>query len=361
MPLTGRKKWIALGVALLAVGVAACGVAFWKRSQNYQAARRAVDRRDFRQAGLLLKRHLEDFPDDPAALLLAARTARMQGDVSEAREHLRRCEHCGGPKDSLALEEKLLRVQQGELAEFTTMLESCASHPAAPETPLMLEALIEGALQAVGPRRRLEDQEVLSHLARARQAIDLWLRSRPGRPDQVQGLVWRGRATFPVDYDRAIADLRQALEKDPDSFQARLHLALGLAEKETNQAAEHLKVLHEKAPENNQVRYGLATAQRALGRPEEARKLLDDMLDANPDDVAALVERAEVALDAQAIPEADQYLRKALGLAPDSPEANLAMSRRHRLARKVPEENYFRKRFEQLDAARKARLLSPGG
>src|SRR5437868_14600091 len=105
MLLTGKKKWIVLSAVLLAATLAAYGISVvWKRTHHYQAAQRALEQRDFREAGIQLRRHLEDFPDDPAAHLLAARTARMRGDFSDAREHLRRCERCNGPKDSLALE-----------------------------------------------------------------------------------------------------------------------------------------------------------------------------------------------------------------------------------------------------------------
>src|SRR5687768_10297330 len=100
MLLNRKKRWIGLSVLLLAVSLAAYRfVVARKGSSNYQAAQQALEQRDFRQASLSLKRHLEDFPSDPKALLLAARTARQQGDFNDAHEYLRRCASCNGPKD----------------------------------------------------------------------------------------------------------------------------------------------------------------------------------------------------------------------------------------------------------------------
>src|SRR4029077_16070613 len=50
---------------------------YWGDS-DYRSAESALERRDFKQASLLLAAHLKENPDDLRAILLAARTARRQ-------------------------------------------------------------------------------------------------------------------------------------------------------------------------------------------------------------------------------------------------------------------------------------------
>src|SRR5207249_1211141 len=159
------------------------------------------------------------------------------------------------------------------------------------ETPLILEALLVGTLDALEPffsaGMVLDSEKGGPLLERARRAVDLWLRVCPGRADQVQGLVWRGRIhAFASAQPQAVADFRKALELDPDHFDARLHLAQAVAQKAPAEAARHFQILRERDPTNNQVRFSLATIRRGLGQIEEARQVLDEMLADDPDNVS---------------------------------------------------------------------------
>src|SRR5207253_59476 len=92
------------------------------------------------------------------------------------------------------------------------------------------------------------------------------------------------------------------------------------------QAVEHLKALRQRHPDNIQVLFGLASGLRSLGKYEEARKLLDEILAAQPNEVSALLERGLVALDARQFDEAERWLRRALAQKPDEPDINYSLS-----------------------------------
>jgi len=82
----------------------------------------ALARRDFRQANQHLKECLALWPDDPAVVLLAAEASRRQGDFDEATRLLAVYQELGGSWRSLELEQRLLRAQQGDLAEANGLL-----------------------------------------------------------------------------------------------------------------------------------------------------------------------------------------------------------------------------------------------
>src|SRR5262249_19577121 len=56
---------------------------------------------------------------------------------------------------------------------------------------------------------------------------------------------------------------------------------------------------------------GLATCRRQLGQKEEARRLLDLLIQAQPRNALALAERGKVALEANQLAEAEDWLHRA--------------------------------------------------
>ncbi len=65
-----------------------------------------------------------------------------------------------------------------------------------------------------------------------------------------------------------------------------------------------------------------ARSLRAHGHPDEAAAILNQLLAADPDEVAALTELAHVKLDQSDPPAAEALLTRALASSPNSPEAN---------------------------------------
>jgi tetratricopeptide (TPR) repeat protein len=368
MRMPGRRAWIVLLLSLV-IGVAGyrVGRQAWAAYQ-YREAEAALGRRDFAAARARLERCVDADGGDRAARLLLARTARRQGDVRAAAEHLDVLQRQGGPAEAVALEQKLRRVQAGALDEIEPLLAFCADRPDVPETPLILEACIEGSLRGLAPAQRqgmlVGAAETSPEVARVRRAVEQWLELRGGPADQAQGLVWRARVrALENDQAGALADLRAALGHAPDHFDARLYLALFRADRAPAEADAELEALHRQAPANNHVRFALAATRRTLGKPDDAARLLDAVLADFPDTVPALLERGQVALELAPPADAEPWLRRAVALAPDDARVNLALATCLRLAGRPADAKAYQDRFQQLDAEhkRKAAQAPPGG
>jgi predicted Zn-dependent protease len=320
-----------LTTALLVAGIAIyLRFAQTAPETTLQTAEHAIARRDFTSAGRHLAACLKARPEDPALRLLAARTARRQGDFMTASEHLELYRLQAGVDDEYDFERQLLRLQQGDLAEIDVLLASCTQRPDASQTPLRLEAAIEGSLSALWrdlqQEQRGKGELRAADYASAQKAVDLWFVVCPGSVDQVQGFVWRGKLlSLAREHVRAQEALRRAVELDPQHMVARELLGISLMRDAPGEAASHLEMVHQRDPENVRVTYLLATVRRGLGQLDVAGTLFDEVLSAQPGNVDALVERGRVAVDEGRPHDAERWLRAAVERAPDYAPANRAL------------------------------------
>jgi predicted Zn-dependent protease len=328
------KKGVILVAVLVVAGSAllADSVATNRRLGRLRAdAEAATDRRDFKLASGRLDEYLRERPDDLAVRLLAARTARRQGDLDAAHSHLQYYQEHGGPDEPRLREQQLLLAQEGGLLDADGLMEECLASPPPADVDLVLEVAIEQQLRrierAFNAGKTLVDGPNGKARAQTEQAIATWLQRRPGPADQVEGLVWRGRLHLLTDQRAAITDFRRATEIDPGHVAARVNLARSLIEYDVGEAAKHLEALHARDPKDPQVIRLLAQVQRGLGRPGEAIELLDQLLRQRPTDAAALLDRGKGALDLGKPAEAEPFLRRALEQSPDDPFVHLALSR----------------------------------
>jgi tetratricopeptide (TPR) repeat protein len=352
----GNRLRITLRVLLvLVVGVTGywVGLRCWGL-YHYRAAEEALRRRDFPEASGHLQKCLTAAPGDLGYRLLAGRTARRQGAYAEARRQFAVYRARGGSAEVLALEDKLQDVQQGNLEAVDDLLASCDDHPEAPDTPLVLEAVIEGSERAL---RLAEEAHAPApppqYLATARRAVDLWLKVCPGPADQVQGLYWRAYLfLITEDWQNGVADLRRALAIDPDHFEVRFQLAATLSRWDPPEAAEHLELLQKRHPDEARVRFPLALVRRSLGQLDEAKALADEVLAAEPDNASALLLRGQIALDMQRPGEAEPWLRRSYALEPDEPETNFALSRYYKMVGRAAEAKTYEEKFLRIKARR---------
>ena len=355
------RRWTLIGLLLLGVGgVAAYGIfRTWldAGAGRRRAAEQALQRHDLRAASAHLAQALTDQPNDIAARLLAARTARRLGEFDEAERHLEIYRRKHGAVDALELEYRLLHLQKGDLTEADKWLAACADRPRDAETPLVLEAIIEGNLAVLNHAFALGVVfEGGDEAAKARRAAGLWLEQRRGVIDQVQGLIWSSRLHFVAgDHVRAVAELRRAVELDPEHFEARRQLADTIAQEAPLETVAYYEMLRQRQPDNADLLYSLAAIRRNLGELEEARRLLDGLLAAQPDHAAGLLERGKVALDQGQLPEAEALLRRARDRQPNDAETNLALSRCLHRAGKAAEAKEYRDRFQELEAEKRRR------
>jgi tetratricopeptide (TPR) repeat protein len=303
---------------------------------HYQAAQRALARRELPLALEHVTACLESRPESSEAHFLAARRARLALDYREADRQLREYRRLGGVKQMFDLERQLTRAQRGHLAEVAQPLMQFVERDH-PETLQILEALSRGYLQEF----RLEE---------ALRCLGLWLERQP---DDVQALLWRGevweRLMQPED---ALADYRRALELAPERDEDRLHLADTLiASHHAVEAADHLVWLVERKPGDANIMLSLARCCRLQGKLDEAGRLLEKALELSPENATALAERGRLALDCGRPAEAEPWLRKAVAQLPYEKDLVYSLSQCLRRTGKNQEAEKWEKRLQDINAA----------
>ena len=276
-----RAFLLLLGLALVGGGAypAARHVRAW---QHLRSARKALARRDYKQAGAHLDRCLDVWPGSAEAHFLAARVDRRTEACASAERHLEAAERGGWSPEAVALERILARAQQGDLAEANVLQALVVQDH--PERAQILAALAAGYLKNY-------------ELVKARVCLDYLLERDP---DDALALVLRGEIHERLHrFGAARDDFSKALDGDPDNDDARLRLAKLLDRvKRPREAAANFQHLARRQKDNPVVVVGLARCREALGNPEEARRLLDALLAVVPGDAAALAERGRLALQA---------------------------------------------------------------
>jgi tetratricopeptide (TPR) repeat protein len=281
---------------------------------------------------------LRVWPNNARVHFLMAQAARRAGDPDDAARSLRRAEQVGWVVEAIDLEKTLAGVQQGDLERAEPVLVSFVQRDH-PDKLLILEALVQGC------RRTYQLPRALAHL-------DTWLGVQP---DSVRALVWRGETLLLLGRDRdGLADYRKAVEVDPQEDEARLKVAelfLGLHQPE--EAATHFTELLNRHPDQGEALVGLARCRTEQGDTAGAVKLLDRLLFLQPEHSGALAERGKIALDAGRPRDAEQWLRKAAGLAPFERQTLYTLYRCLTVNGHTREAEECRARIRRIDEDRK--------
>jgi tetratricopeptide (TPR) repeat protein len=306
-----QRPRVALALAALAlVGATAAGIGYeryqWHAAQSALAADRpgeAVNR---------LTVCLFVWPSDPDVHLLAARAARLNGDLRAAEAHLNRCQKLHGEAtQAVQLEFLLLRVQAGDVEEAApTLIDSVEKgHP---DSPAILETL--GRAYMLRLRYKA-----------AYACVSRWIELQP---DLVKPYQWRGWVLERLNQPRAAKeDYLRALELDPDLIPVRLRLAeMLLEDKRTPEALPHLERLNQQAPGHPQVQGLLGICRFFQNRPEEARQLMEAAVVHLPKDPSLLIHLAKLDLQQGRGADAEKLLLRVLKLDKSDTEAlyNLA-------------------------------------
>src|SRR5262245_13689370 len=256
-----RRNRLLRAILVVALVVLIAEIGWWLGLQvwadyQYRAAEEAMARRDYREARLRFGKCLCVWPTDGKTLVLAARAADRDGDATEANRLL----DAAAKEDpgAVALERKLQRLRTGDLADALYHFTACNEHRDRPDSKLILEALVEGALKA-------------QQLEFAQRCLTLWEESRTDLRDRAQAKVWRGELAYGSGYpDIAVVHLREAVMAAPGNDAARLRLAEVLILYAPAEARGHLEELRFKRPNDRAVMIRLASCHRALGEHEEA-------------------------------------------------------------------------------------------
>ncbi len=182
--------------------------------------------------------------------------------------------------------------------------------------------------------------------------LERWLSLTPDYP---QALLLKGQLQVRYgNQQEAIALFGRVLELDPERDDARLQLAAQYLELvQADKARPHLDWLRRRLPGNAIVDVESARCLDLLGEPEEARRLLDDVLSRQPLLAAALLERGRLALRAQELDDAEHYLRAACKRDPGNYEAHFKLMQCLRSQEKHAEADgaLKKKKHAEADAA----------
>ncbi len=151
--------------------------------------------------------------------------------------------------------------------------------------------------------------DVAQQYERAVKVYEAWLH---GHPDD--GEMWQELGLTQLLRDElapARAALSRAVELRPDDVQARIDLGhVSLRSHDPAAAVRQLEVALQREPGHPDAMRLMAQAQAALGHADQARKVLDQLLAAHPDDERALRVRARLRqLEGDAAGALDDYGR----------------------------------------------------
>ena len=287
------RRWWWLGLPPLVLMVV-LGVIEWQRHREFVGAERAYQQDRLRDAQELIQSYLAARPNHFEAHLLAARLDRLLGSYAGAENHLNECKRLTGMSGDLQLEWLLLRAVNGDFPAVEKDLKLLLADDD-PRSSLILETLVHCYLGVLRYNSAMD-------------YLQSWLKREP---DNIRALDLRAFVCERLENrDQAMLDYGRVLELSPGTRHARQALVeILLADKNLQEAAEHLQILRQyPAPEPGEL-LALARSEVLQGKPEEARQFLDDLLAQKPDHIEALYERGMLTEDPA---EAEGYFRKAL-------------------------------------------------
>jgi len=143
-------------------------------------------------------------------------------------------------------------------------------------------------------------------------------------PDMPLANLQLGRAWSGLEnYDKALPWLRKAVKLTPESGRAHFELGMALAETEDwAAAASQLEAALVYVPDSDEMYFDLATAYEHLGRIPDARKSYQTALQLNPNHYRANLMFGRLLGMHDDASAALPYLRKAVQLQPQSPDAH---------------------------------------
>jgi tetratricopeptide (TPR) repeat protein len=258
------------------------------------------------EARQILDRYLSVWPDDPEVHFRAAQAARRLGDPTGAERHLERAAELGWDPVGIETERALIAAAAGNLRRVE---------------PVLLARLASGGrdssniLAVLVPAYAAEFR-----WAEAYTLTNQWIMARPA---DARAWAWRGEVCERRRLrNEAVDALRETIRLDPNDQQVRLQLARLLLEvRQTVEAAEHLKLLRSRRPDDPAVLLQLGICRDAEGASDEAAGLLDRVIAERPTDSVALYHRGRLELNRLRPEAAAAYLRRAVDVDPSDPEA----------------------------------------
>ncbi len=278
-------------------------------------------------------------PHDASATFGAARSSRRVGDFDAAETLLNQCPPAAWLADPIELERVLLRASRGEVDSVGAYCQRLIEQ-GHPDELLIREALVKGFINLYRP------VDALSQVAQ-------WQQVRPGHPQAIflHGLIDYLGSNLQVP----AAKFREVLEIDPQRSDARSLLAeLLLDLGQPQEALPHLEKLARERPADLTRKARLGVCLDMMGRQDEAKELLEDVLKQQPTHAIALLERGKLALRGGDLDAAESHLQQACSQSPGDHAAHYQLLQCLRRKGKAAEVQAVQKKMGQIqdDTAR---------
>ena len=213
---------------------------------------------------------------------LLARCSRKIGDYQSFNQHLLRAHALGYDPVLLQREEWLAMAQSGVLEKSEPHLSDLLLDPRG-DGQEILEAYVIGYL-------------LIQQYTGAEELLKGWADSYPHDPLPwyLRGVIYRDLS----QWKSAESAFRRTLEIEPDYYEASFQLgSVLLTLKKTTEAINFFRIAAHDATLESECRVGQAHCYRLLGKPNQARAILEAVVMDEPNHPAASLELGRIALD----------------------------------------------------------------
>ena len=262
---------------------------------------------------------------------LLARSARKMGDFQNFRYHLIRAFELGFDPARLEREEWLAMAQSGDLNKSEPHLSDLLLDPRG-DGQEICEAYVIGYL-------------LIQQYAGAEELLKGWADAYPHDPLPwyLRGVVYRDL----TQWKSSESAFRRALSIEPDYSDAAFQLgSVLLTLKKTTDAIEFFERASQDPEFHVESRVGQAHCFRLLGKPKQARAVLDEVVLNYPNDPAASLELGRLSLDEANYESAIHWLEPLVRKNPRNTDA------RYALASALREVDRIEEAQEHFDAVR---------
>jgi len=334
-----RPRAFAAAAVLVLIACAAGG-GYTYALHQWHAAERALKQGRAAEARGHLGLCLKVWPRSVEVHLLAARAARLSGELAEAEAHLNTCKRLqkGESSEAIQLEFLLMRAMTGEVDDplvngpLFRLVE--ADHP---ESAAILDTVALAYMRDLNYRKAFD-------------CLTLWIKRDPNnpRPYHLRGWVLERLNNHKL----AMEDYTKALELDPELFPVRLRVAeVLLDDKLPRQALPHLDRLMKQAPDRPEVMARMGQYRFLQGDFKEARRLLEAARQKLSDDGPLLLHLARLDLLQGRPKDAEAHLRHLLQVDSGDTEAWFTLVRALQAQKRREEAAAALKHHDKLKAA----------
>jgi len=286
------------------------------------------------EATTLVEDWTRQAPTAPEAHAWHARLAIAEGRIPEAAEAVNTAQRLGLAEPPLRELRGILLAYSGHYPEAERLLRLSLDATDEPR-PLVAKALAKVGIETF-------------RFGTAREAIERWKRDAPNDP---QPYLWEAEVGLRIgsETQRLVPLYRAALQRDPESDEARLGLAEALRkEGQLEDASRLYEDYLTRHPEDANALTGAGLNALERGDPETARQRLEAALQHDPRALEALKGLGRVALASGDLDQARDALERAWERDPQEPQIAYQLALIHRRLGNETEAERYRAITERL-------------